>query len=52
MYNFRIVNVLNGLYWSNETGWGSQDTADMFRDWEVLALNLPIDGAWERIIDG
>lgn len=50
MPTYRIVNIMNGLYWNNDSGWGSADTADLFGEWEILGLSLPIDGRWEKII--
>lgn len=34
------------LYWSNEDGWGSIDTATVFTSDERDRLRLPIDGVW------
>ena len=51
MPNFRVVNIRDGLYWSNDIGWVNSDNATIFRDWEVLALALPIDGKWEYVSD-
>lgn len=41
-----IRNIINGLFWSNFTGWGSKDGASLFNEAERLCLNLPIDGEW------
>lgn len=36
------------LYWSNEWGWVSGETAQLFTAQDHAVLNLPIGGTWER----
>ena len=35
------------LYWSNEYGWASKDTATVFTTVERKHFNLPVGGEWE-----
>ena len=41
-----IKNIKNGLWWSNDWGWGSKKGATVFTKEESNYLNLPIDGVW------
>lgn len=34
------------LFWSNASGWGSQETAEVFTDEEKATLDLPMGGEW------
>ena len=44
---FFIINKKNkNLFWNNENGWGSFDTADSFSLEEKVRLNLPQEGVW------
>lgn len=36
------------LFWSNDEGWTLAFEADVFDAAELLAFDLPIDGAWVR----
>ncbi len=39
------------LYWSNDDGWGSQDTATVFTEQEHNELNLPLEAVcWTPFI--
>lgn len=40
---FVVRNTTNGLYWSNDWGWGSLEGCETF---DTKALNLPVDGEW------
>jgi hypothetical protein len=40
------------LYWSNECGWVSRDSADLFNGDEHCKLNLPMGGEWEPVAGG
>ena len=41
-------SINEALYWNNDSGWGSLDTADTFSIEEVTtrSWNLPIGGQW------
>ncbi|WP_201863085.1 hypothetical protein [Microvirga soli] len=43
-----IVNQA-GEFWSNEDGWGDQESKTLFYAHEKLVLNLPIGGTWALI---
>ena len=36
------------LYWSNEWGWGSGDSCQLFTGQDHVECNLPIGGEWEK----
>ena len=42
----------NGLFWSNEDGWVSYCTCDMFDNDEKKSMNLPIGGEWRKSLGG
>lgn len=37
------------LFWNNEFGWVNQSEADIFSSEEMIELNLPIGGVWQKI---
>lgn len=37
------------LFWNNEFGWVSKFDADIFSSEEMLELNLPMGGIWEKV---
>lgn len=37
------------LYWNNENGWGSLETATVFHDYEKERLNTPVGGYWIHV---
>lgn len=39
------------LYWSNDIGWVSKGSADIFTEEERNSLNLPIEGKWVKVRD-
>lgn len=43
---YKVQNVKNKLYWSNETGWGDFEHSTTFHPDEVNLLDLPVDGKW------
>ena len=45
-----VIDPFDGepLFWSNEDGWGSLETADTFTE---KIGSLPIEGKWEEYYD-
>lgn len=45
-----IVNTLDPEeFWNNESGWGAEETADLFSEEEQEEFELPLFGAWVEV---
>lgn len=43
-----IYNDKANLFWNNDTGWGSLETAEKVTTEEMQNSNLPMEGRWVR----
>lgn len=46
MRQYKIYSAAEELWWSNEDGWVSLETATLFSLEDRLSLHLPIGGMW------